>query len=101
MEFYGFRGNTNRLIQSYLNNRKQYVSLNGFDSEIRNITCGVPQGSSMGPLLFLIYINDFRFCLSETSSGHFADDTFILYNSTKPKTIETVINCELKYMVMD
>ena len=99
MEFYGFRGNTNRLIQSYLNNRKQYVSLNGFDSEIRKITCGVPQGSSMGPLLFLIYINDFRLCLSETSSGHFADDTFILYNSSKPKTIETVINCELKYMV--
>ena len=43
MEFYGFRGNTNKLIQSYLNNRKQFVSLNGFDSEIRNITCGVPR----------------------------------------------------------
>ena len=57
---------------------------------------GVPQGSILGPLLFLIYINDFRLCLSKTSCGHFADDTFILYNSKKPKTIETVINTELK-----
>ena len=53
----------------------------------------------MGPLLFLLYINDFRLCLSETSSGHFADDTFILYNSMKPKTIETIVNTELKQVV--
>ena len=98
LEYYGLRGNTNKLIKSYLSNRKQYVSLNGFDSEIRDISCGVPQGSSLGPLLFLIYINDFRLCLDKTSSGHFADDTFILYNSKNPKTIETVINHELKLM---
>ena len=84
------------MIKSYLANRKQYVSLNGFDSEIKNIDCGVPQGSSLGPLLFLIYINDFRLCLNETKSAHFADDTFILYNSKKLKTIETIVNTELK-----
>ena len=67
------------MIQSYLSNRKQYVSLNGFQSEIKNLNCGVPQGSSLGPLLFLIYINDFRLCLNETTSGHFADDTFIMW----------------------
>ena len=86
----------NKLIQSYLANRRQYVSLNGFDSEIRYLDCGVPQGSSLGPLLFLIYINDFRLCLNETESGHFADDSFILYNSKKSKTIETIVNTELK-----
>ena len=99
LNFYGLRGNVNNLLKSYLSNRKQYVSLKGFDSEVRDITCGVPQGSSLDPLLFLLYINDFRLCLSETSSGHFADDTFILYNSMKPKTIETIVNTELKQVV--
>ena len=96
---YGLRGNVNKLLQSYLSNRKQYVSLNGFESVTKDVTCGVPQGSSLGPLLFLLYINDFRLCLSETSSGHFADDTFIIYDSKKPKTIETIINTELKQVV--
>ena len=98
LEFYGLRGNINNLIKSYLTNRKQYVSIDGFDSTIKNVTCGVPQGSSLGPLLFLIYINDFRLCLDKTSSGHFADDTFIIYNSKNPKTLETVMNHELKLM---
>ena len=96
MNYYGLRGKINNLIQSYLENRKQFVSLNGFDSEIKDITCGVPQGSSLGPLLFLIYINDFRLCLNECTSGHFADDTFIMYNNKNLKTIETIINTELK-----
>ena len=52
LRYYGFRGNVNNLIQSYLANRKQYVSLNGFDCETKNITCGVPQGSSLGLYYF-------------------------------------------------
>ena len=82
-----------------MSDRKQYVSINGFDSDVKNVTCGVPQGSSLGPLLFLLYINDFYLCLSYTSCGHFADDTFIIYNSKKAKTIETVINTELKEVI--
>ena len=74
LNYYGLRGNVNKLIQSYLANRRQYVSINGFNSEIKNIYCGVPQGSS---LLFLIYINDFRLCLDETNSGHFLFSPYI------------------------
>ena len=89
------RGKINQLIRSYLN-RQQYVSISGINSNILNQTRGVPQGSSLGPLLFLIYINDFRICLNECSAGNFADDTFIMCHSKKPKTIETIINTELK-----
>ena len=53
---YGIRGNILKWFLSYLNNRKQYVSLNGHSSELLEITCGVPQGSVLGPLLYLIYI---------------------------------------------
>ena len=50
-------------------------------------------------MLFLLYINDLRLCLSEAGCGHFADDTFILFHSKKFKTIETVVNTELKEVV--
>ena len=52
LENYGVRGLSNEWFQSYLSNRKQYVSINGFESNIQNISIGVPQGSVLGPLLF-------------------------------------------------
>ena len=84
------------IIQSYLANRKQCVPINGFESNLRGISCGVPPGSSLGPLLFLIYINDFRLCIEKTETGHFADYTFIMLGGKKLATIETVVNHELK-----
>lgn len=49
---YGLRGNINQLLKSYLSDRKQYVSINGFNSQVNKVSCGVPQGSSLGPLRF-------------------------------------------------
>ena len=71
-------------FNSYLQNRKQFVSLNGIDSSFSDITTGVPQGSILGPLLFLIYVNDLPNCTS-SKLLMYADDTCLI----QPITINT------------
>ena len=75
LEYYGVRGISNKLFASYLSNRKQFLSVNGYKSNLADVKCGVPQGSILGPLLFLIYINDLHAAIKYSAVHHFADDT--------------------------
>ena len=95
LEHYGIRGVALNWIKNYLNNRMQCTEIGDTQSELELIKCGVPQGSVLGPLLFLIYINDivnssklFKFTL-------FADDTSLYYSCKNTNNLENVINCEL------
>ena len=76
----GIKNNNLNWITSYLHNRKQVVVANGYTSKNGTITCGVPQGSTLGPLLFLIYINDINKHFINSKIKLFADDT-VLYSS--------------------
>ena len=80
---YGIIGTAFNLIKSYLSEREQYVSQNGQNSNYNNITCGVPQGSVLGPLLFILYNNDLPTISNNFKPILFADDTnLILYDKT-------------------
>ena len=84
---YGVRGVANKWFSSYLSNRYQKVSLNGVSSSRLPVTCGVPQGSISGPLLFLIYINDMHLSMQSSTIYQFADDTTLLYSCKSLKIL--------------
>ena len=74
----GIRGKANDLIESYLTNRKQVVRINQTTSEEMKVTCGVPQGTILGPLLFILYMNDIFKITSKNEIIAFADDTAVI-----------------------
>ena len=74
---HGIRGSAGDWFESYLKERKQYCAANGHQSNIKNITCGIPQGSCLGPLLLIIYLNDFEKCLEFSQASLYADHTQI------------------------
>ena len=85
---YGISEKENSWLKSYLSNRNQYVDLNGSSSNYEKVTCGVPQGSILGPLLFILYINDMHRALEKCITHHFADDTNLLYANKDPKVLQ-------------
>jgi len=96
LEYYGIRGITNDWFKSYLTDRKQFTSINGFKSKYNTMKYGVPQGSVLGPLLFLIYINDLHKAMHFSVVHHFADDTNLLVSNYSIKKIQKQVNLDLK-----
>lgn len=87
MEAYGIRGSVRKLFESYLMNRKQYVSIGAHKSDMQSIRIGVPQGSNLGPIMFLLFINDLAGLRLIGELRLFADDTCIFYKGFDHETI--------------
>ena len=96
MKPYGIRGVSRQFFANYLANRQQYVQMGNTVSSEQTMTCGTPQGSSLGPALFLIYINDLPNCSSPLTFRIFADDTNVFASARDLKTLEKIVNSELK-----
>lgn len=92
MHFYGFRGKIYDLIHSYLSNRSQFTNINNIKSLLHKIEYGTPQGSTLGPLLFLIFINDIFKLKLNGKIVMFADDAAISYSSTKLDELKRLMN---------
>ena len=99
LNHYGICGVLNDWFKSYRSNRNQYVSINGYESGLAAIDCGVPQESVLGSLLFLLYINDFNQAIKVCKVHHFADDTSLLCLSNSIKKLNKLVNVDLKHIV--
>ena len=96
LEFYGVRGVALEWFKSYLSCRSQFVQYNGYSSPSKFIKCGVPQGSILGALLFLLYINDLCDVSKALDFILFADDTNIFYSHKDQNYLMEIVNTELK-----
>ena len=83
-------------INSYLGNRQQYVQLDAIIFEQQSINCGIPQGSILGPKLFIIYMNDLRNVSNVLKFNLFADDTTIFYSDNDINTLGKIVSVELE-----
>ena len=95
MEHYSIRNVAKTWFQNYLDSREQFVTVNGTESDRKKIVCGVPQGSVLGPLLFLIFINDLPNA-SEFLTLLFADDTTFQISGMNTDHLFQMANSELE-----
>ena len=95
---YGIYGNAHQWFKSYLENRTQMCSINGSLSPSCLLSCGVSQGTILGPLLFLLYINDLPNCLSNCEPGMYADDTHLTYAGDNADNIQLHLNQDLGHI---
>ena len=98
LNHYGIRGIANSWFASYLSNRSQYVACNKHNSTRLPIKCGVPQGSILGPILFLMYINDLNQISSILRTIMFADDTNLFLSGKNINVLEQMLNKELEIL---
>ena len=85
LEYYEICGGCNDWFKSYLSDHKQFVLINGYNSHLMPVNCDVPQGSVLGPLLFLIYMNDLHRAIQYCKVHHFADDTNLFHTNKSVK----------------
>jgi len=98
LKYYGIRGMALMWFKSYLQNRSQFVAYNGHNSIKLPITCGVPQSSILGPLLFLIYVNDIANISDILQRNLFADDTNLFAFHRNLNTLIQLVNRELELL---
>ena len=96
LKILGIQGNLITLLGNYLTNRKQTTTINNRSSNERNITCGVPQGSILGPLLFLVYVNDLSSILQDCNFQLYADDTVIYHTDDDVNISKMKLEANLK-----
>ena len=99
LNHYGIRGVSNDWFKSYLSNRNQYVSINGYQSGLAALNCGFPHRSVLGPFLFLPYINDLNQAIKFCKVHHFADDTNLLCLDDSIRKLNKLVNADLTHLV--
>ena len=95
LKIYGVQNTALKWFISYLFDRKQFCKVGSAASSTKNIRCGVPQGSNLGPLLFLLYVNDLPNCLRHSSAEMYADDMNLTACSDDINNLQAILNSDM------
>ena len=98
LDMYGIKGKNLKWFHSYLTNRKQFIKCRDQNTDLEVLRCGVPQGSILGPLHFLIFVNDLKNSTKLLDPIMFADDTNLFYTNKNIKVLFETVNKELHYV---
>ena len=98
LQIYGVQQQELTWFRSYLYNRKQFCKVNGISSDLEDIEVGVPQGSCLGPLLFLLYINDLPQAIRGSTVSMYADDTSLCHQASDITQLNEAMNNDLKQL---